>query len=806
MTHHGRPASRTRAVLAVFLSCGLAVLATGTAATADPAADDKGRQTPAYQPATGPDCTLKASAAKSAHDEWYSCLGVAARLDRLPAVGETATLSVTVTAGAKLDPSDISIELPKELEWAQAPAGLQLARTTGREPERAGTVAVASTTRQLRAGEPVSFTGMVRAVSPGATQIRARATSGRGDLVHAGQDDVFLTVAGAGGRSTMGHPDTAVASVAPVSTKDRVARPTWQRGQTMGTAGLPTPTGVDGRRTDAPCDTRVAGNWSYADQTGTFRNAMNFQVQVWDQDALFGDDLLAVGLTDFFGNYNLCFDGASEGFPDSGTADVYVRFVSEVSVFRVQRGGGPLVFQTGTTFDVAPFTTLNLGALTTGDPALHRGLHAFDAANDAWLFIPKPVNSCFDQDDATCRQLRINWAPDSTDGTYYSPGANDVHLAADDPNAAVTVVHEIGHALMDDIYNDAMPPSPNCNPHSITGTSSAGCAWVEGWAEWFPATVYNDPFFRWPSGASLNLENQSWGNGWGEGDTTEGRVAGALIDITDFANEATWDRYGEGFANLWFTFMRNVNNTFASFWLSRALNGFNVADSGALADLYQNTIDYGFRDPLGNYAPLTRPRPVPSHNFGYNTSTIYWSVVGLRPPAGTDYDLQLWDNRAQTTFLTSSAWGGSTVDFVAVDSNLRALGDYYPRVNLWSGTGSYQVELAQGAVTLGFGSTTVFMGSSSVVLVRDVFLSAGVPVTLSVAPTNGGQNPELFLLGSDPANAASWVQNRSSAVASSTFNGAGVTETLVHTPVRSGWYGVVVTNTAGSGNYTLTRS
>ena len=33
---------------------------------------------------------------------------------------------------------------------------------------------------------------------------------------------------------------------------------------------------------------------------------------------------------------------------------------------------------------MAVFLQLNLGALTSGDPALQRGLHAFDAANDAW--------------------------------------------------------------------------------------------------------------------------------------------------------------------------------------------------------------------------------------------------------------------------------------------------------------------------------------------------------------------------------------------------------------------------------------
>ena len=780
--------------MAILLSGGIAAFAAAAPASA---ADDTGRQPPAHQLATGPACTLKASASKTSQDEWSSCLAVGVKVDRLPVVGQTATLSVTVTADAKLDPSEIRIELPDELAWEHAPAGLAVTQATAREPERAGALAVASTTRQLDPGQSTVFTGTVRAVRAGATQIRARATSGRGDRVHAGQDDLFLTIAGPGGQSRIGYAaPTGDAGTAAVPTTDRVARPAWLRPQRV-----PVPSSVD-----APCDSHATGNFSYTDQNGNWHNSMNLTVQVFDQDSLSGDDLLASGVTDVNGNFNLCFDGAAEGWPEGGTADVYVKFLSENALWKVQRGGDPLSFRTATTTDFVSGTTLSLGSRTADDPTLQRGLHAFDEANDAWLWIPKSVNSCWDQDDSSCRQLKINWAPDSTDGTYYSHGGNDVHLAADDPNGAITVVHEIGHAVMDDVYNDAMPPSPNCNPHNIDATSSAGCAWVEGWAEWFPCTVYNDPYYRWPSGASLNLELQVWGNGWGEGDTTEGRVAGALIDITDSFNEVTWDRYSEGSANIWYTFMHHVNNTFAQYWSSRTANGFNVADSGALAGAYQNTIDYQFRDPLSDYSPLNRPRPVPSQNFSYSTSTIYWSVVALRPPSGTDYDFSLYDERAQTTFLGSSAFGASMVDFVAVDSNLRALGDYYPRAQLWSGYGNYQIELAQGSATLPVGSTTITMASTNVVAVRDTYLTAGVPVTLTVTPGVGTQNPELFLMGSDPANSSTWVRPRSSAVSLSTANGPGVAETLTYTPTRTGWFGVVVVNAAGSGNYTLTRA
>jgi hypothetical protein len=450
---------------------------------------------------------------------------------------------------------------------------------------------------------------------------------------------------------------------------------------------------------------------------------------------------------------------------------------------------------------------LNLGSLTAADNLLQRGLHAYDEANDAWLFIPKPTNACFDQADTTCRQLLIDWAPDSTDGTFYSLDGNDVHLAAGDPNAPTAVVHEIGHAIMDDVYNDAYPPHPTCSPHFLSTSTSPGCAWTEGFADWFAITVYNTATFTFTTGTTTNLENQTWGNLWADGDATEGRIAGALLDLADSTNELYWDRYGEGFTKIWSTVTRHICNTFAEFWANRSVDGFDVTYAGGMAAIYQNTIDYGFRDPMGDYTSMRRPVPVPPHTFIYQTNKAYWSVVALRPSPGSNQDLKLYDDRPLTAFLAGSAESGSTVDFVAVDSNRRPFGDYYPQANRVLGSdGQYQIELAQGAQILDAGGATNFsMGLADIVEVRDTYLQAGVPATISLTPT-AGQEAELFLLGDDPTNQYSFIRTRSSAVASSTSPGPGTFQQLTYTPPVTGWYGVVVINKSGSGAYSLSRS
>ncbi|MBB5868216.1 hypothetical protein F4553_001595 [Allocatelliglobosispora scoriae] len=724
-------------------------------------------------------CNLRPNPHLAAANEWASCLSVATDLAKAPAIGETVPFTFEVTSQRSLSGIRIEADLPGNLRWVAAPAKLTAAKQTSISPQNYGAIDRASGTLNAAAGSTTRFAGMITAVEAGPAEIRVRALSSLPGSDGAAEDSTFLTVGdGKGTASITGitTAQTGTTAAVPAGTTLTPAK----KGRSL--------TGDKSTESSTQATSCVTGGWFYIDNLGVTRAAVFETVEAWE-----GGTKLATGSVGSTGRYTLCF---------TGTHNVYARFVTSNYLWRVRQTGtnNDFAFVSGTVA-VADGATVEIGNLQPADTTLMRGLHAFDSAYKAWLWHP---GICWDPLDGTCRQLVINWANNSTDGTYYSPGSNDVHLAAADPDAPTTVIHEISHAMMDDIYEDAMPPSPSCNPHSIQGATSAGCAWVEGWAEWFPASVLNDPFYRWPNGASLNLETPTWGTaGWGTGDITEGRVAGALIDISDANNEGYWDVYGEGApGNVWNTFVNHVANTFAQFWAWRVADGYNVADAGALSSVYQNTIDYTFRNPLGNYAELTRPTPTP-HNYGYNTGSNYWSVVAVRS-TGADYDLQLFDDRAQTVNLGTSTFGGTTIDFVAVDSNRRPLGDYYPNAFAYSGTGNYQVELAQGFDVLGAAtSQAIAMGTNDVVTVRDVSLTAGVPVTFTVS---GAGDAELFLMSSDAATPATWVRGRPSAVATASAAGAGGTETFTFTPTVTQWYGLVLINKAGSGTYTLSRS
>ena len=111
----------------------------------------------------------------------------------------------------------------------------------------------------------------------------------------------------------------------------------------------------------------------------------------------------------------------------------------------------------------------------------------------------------------------------------------------------------------------------------------------EGFAEFVPMWVFNNPVFL-----GADMENARNGTpDWQNGDTVEGRVAGALWDLADTRNEGT-DRVGEGIGNIWTTFQGHTSDTLADFWSHRRADGLDVGNN-ALGSLFQNTIDYGFR-------------------------------------------------------------------------------------------------------------------------------------------------------------------------------------------------------------------
>jgi hypothetical protein len=261
----------------------------------------------------------------------------------------------------------------------------------------------------------------------------------------------------------------------------------------------------------------------------------------------------------------------------------------------------------------------------------------------------------------------ILWSYDSTDGTYYNWGGA-IHLMGQDPLSHDTAIHEYGHNVMWTKYGGWMPTTYCPSPHYIQGQSHFNCAWVEGWAEYLPMVVNNDPNYDWASGARLNLEKPTWGTAnFDAGDDVEGRVAGALWDITDAAKDGT-DTYQGDFKDIWDTLFHQTDNNFQEFWTAWKARGHNTAND--VMSIYQNTIDY-------------RAGAVPRLNLPANGAvlTTHTPVIGWGSVMSTLYSVEVRSGSTTGTVVV-----GANVNMTGGKLPSIPSGRYYWRVRAYDGS------------------------------------------------------------------------------------------------------------------------
>jgi len=335
----------------------------------------------------------------------------------------------------------------------------------------------------------------------------------------------------------------------------------------------------------------VTGRWSYYDRDDVFTGAREMLVELvqgdngahlaWcytDLDGYYsctGTNPGGVGVRTriiSYTSYNPNPDRLVVVNPDWGTSN------SVNNAFSMRTG--VTVFSDGT-HDIGSWYILN-------DNNYERAFWIERDLIDAWRYVFFGTGSTQSPQETT-GPTTVEWKIDSTDGTYYSRGGN-IHLKGADPLSDTVVNHEYGHNIMWTIYG-AWMPTTNCpSPHYVNGTSHVNCAWTEGWANFITIAVNNDPVYRWSSGSSINLETPTWGSStWDDGDDVEGRVAGALWDILDSANEG-FDLYTDNIGNIWDTIYHQTDSNFSLYWSAWKARGHNA--NKAVMSIYQNTIDY----------------------------------------------------------------------------------------------------------------------------------------------------------------------------------------------------------------------
>jgi len=397
------------------------------------------------------------------------------------------------------------------------------------------------------------------------------------------------------------------------------------------------------------------GKFVYSDHNGVVHPSVNLVVRAYDDNSLVSDDELASGVTDWDGEFNICYDNSEHSVWDSGSADVKLQFITRNTRWEVANYSDGNYVVNSSAHQQSNGSTRDWGTVTAAADNFQRALHAYDLYNQAWAFSSSKSPSagdCWTSSD--CARKKVLWQDGKDPWPQYGGSAGDaVSLPTDGPDYEWAVHHELGHNVMEHVYPDGIPESTNClSPHYFSTNEDPLCAWIEGWPTWWASEVMNDPI---TSGYGDDLDAvQSWGestswqnyNDYSRGDNVEGRVTDALWDLSDNNNESPWDRSTVGFDQMWHTFRHYSSTSFADYVADLASDGVDTNSSDFLSTLYGNTIDSEsnpFRDKL-KIAWQSRPIPPISPPDLY--SIPIWNASSDLPRNTSNHHNWVWERQA----------------------------------------------------------------------------------------------------------------------------------------------------------------
>ncbi|MEZ0577572.1 hypothetical protein [Nocardioides sp. MH1] len=326
----------------------------------------------------------------------------------------------------------------------------------------------------------------------------------------------------------------------------------------------------------------ITGGFEFTDSAGARQPGQEFTVEVRRAGRT---TVLASTTTGADGRFRVCVSEAQAAY------DVDVHVVYSNPYWKVVSGRkGVYLTALASERDVVPGSDLDLGTMLPGSDQSMTAAGIFDSVRKAWDWVP---DDCWDADDAVCRQKVVSWPNKSLteEAASYNTRTDTVEL--DGPVQESTVIHELGHAIMDDVYEDDFPvPEDGCYSHQMNKAYGPICAWTEGWPTYFALTVLDTPIWTqadWDDDAEYGPGDRGWT--WAEGEDAEIRVVAAMWDLADANNEAGESCTEDARGPLWRTFQAHRAETFRQYWAQRAADGYAVG-SRELACLQHNTIDF----------------------------------------------------------------------------------------------------------------------------------------------------------------------------------------------------------------------
>jgi hypothetical protein len=329
---------------------------------------------------------------------------------------------------------------------------------------------------------------------------------------------------------------------------------------------------------------RITGHLSYWDYANNSRPLVWARVWITDREPDGFDYIITEVFTDTDGYFDSGSIVNDDGLGEDGL-DIGIYIVAWNWAVEVVDSDGIRYYGMVGPYNDLPDDTYYLAI---GMPRGHGAWMIFSYHNGVaagWDYLDQTAS--YEAPMVTCRWPYETWP-------HYHHGG-EIHL----PNWAAwypdIVLHEYAHHVMYSLYGYLPQTLPE---HYINETSDASTAWVEGWANFFPLAVQNDPVL-----IDWNLETPHWCSAsWDDGDEVEGRVAGALWDIFD-SDDDGYDVLDDGFHRIW-NITRDENpHNFTEFWDAwnatyythpkTPSSPYDQQDwTNTLMAIFQNSIDY----------------------------------------------------------------------------------------------------------------------------------------------------------------------------------------------------------------------
>jgi hypothetical protein len=219
--------------------------------------------------------------------------------------------------------------------------------------------------------------------------------------------------------------------------------------------------------------------------------------------------------------------------------------------------------------------------------------------------------------------------------SWYNPVLRQLMIASDEATKALdSVQHEYGHR----VFAECDGLIPGAINHHFWDIIGSALAWSEGWADFFPLLIQDNPYYDYGNGGNYNLNDPP--TDWNTGDGVEARIAGALWDFYDNTTNFGYDQYSCGFMPIW-NAVNPMPLTLASFWgiFQQGKLPQDILDSARA--LHQNTIDY----PELQFYLFTYTFPSSAGSIDRNPSSLSYSLnqsVNLNASASTGCNFSNW--------------------------------------------------------------------------------------------------------------------------------------------------------------------